>query len=478
MSPQVILDDIPDSSDIPRRFINATETRNRVDASMMMQTVKLLTDAAEAHRRMRFHVNMNFVDAGTAWTIAVSKLLSSLDEMMQGHVDDSFALLSTLDDVYSTHVDYVVTTFSTLLQDCDVLTAEVHIIAVDAQLGETWPGGAEQAKLLVERLNKLNYMLWKFDSVLEAEVSKSSYGRHYFPMPMNAEGCRLTFRELRDGDVYDQMSLLDDIIYSNGTILADDDDLTKMIDFREQLANLSWCLLSYKQELDVFRKALVDSRSSAQSTDFDYEIPSSSLLKFDADDQLLASMSSQYIASSLSKFELAKALDANGSEVLSNADRLYADIDTSLFSEASDLINSWEKFMSSFYMDLVQQVNIIQGYMLPDDTEPEQFLRRLSVWRMPIVNFQKSQVSLLLGRPSVKRFVVCYRTTVLSCLHCLSVTLVYCGQTARWLKMPLGTEVGLGPGDIVLDGNPAPPPLKGHSPQFSAHVRWPNSWID
>jgi len=26
---------------------------------------------------------------------------------------------------------------------------------------------------------------------------------------------------------------------------------------------------------------------------------------------------------------------------------------------------------------------------------------------------------------------------------------VYCGQTAGWIKMPLGTEVNLGPGDIV-----------------------------
>ena len=34
---------------------------------------------------------------------------------------------------------------------------------------------------------------------------------------------------------------------------------------------------------------------------------------------------------------------------------------------------------------------------------------------------------------------------------------VCCGQTAGWIKMPLGTEVGLGPGDIVLDGDPAPP---------------------
>jgi len=34
---------------------------------------------------------------------------------------------------------------------------------------------------------------------------------------------------------------------------------------------------------------------------------------------------------------------------------------------------------------------------------------------------------------------------------------VYCGQTARCIKLPFGTEVGLGPGHIVLDGNPVPP---------------------
>jgi len=43
------------------------------------------------------------------------------------------------------------------------------------------------------------------------------------------------------------------------------------------------------------------------------------------------------------------------------------------------------------------------------------------------------------------------------CLSCLSVTLVYCGQTVGRIKMPLGVEVGLVPGDIVLDGDPAAP---------------------
>jgi len=56
------------------------------------------------------------------------------------------------------------------------------------------------------------------------------------------------------------------------------------------------------------------------------------------------------------------------------------------------------------------------------------------------------------------------------CLSVLSVTLVYCGPTVGWIKMKLGMQVGLGPGHIVLDGDPAPPPPKGHSPQFLAQI--------
>jgi len=48
---------------------------------------------------------------------------------------------------------------------------------------------------------------------------------------------------------------------------------------------------------------------------------------------------------------------------------------------------------------------------------------------------------------------------------------VYCGQTAGWIKMPLGTEVGFGPDDIALDGDPAPLPKRGRSPSpIFAHV--------
>jgi len=42
---------------------------------------------------------------------------------------------------------------------------------------------------------------------------------------------------------------------------------------------------------------------------------------------------------------------------------------------------------------------------------------------------------------------------------------------AKRIRIPLDTKVDLSLGDIVLDRDPVPPPLKGHSPpQFSAHV--------
>ena len=59
--------------------------------------------------------------------------------------------------------------------------------------------------------------------------------------------------------------------------------------------------------------------------------------------------------------------------------------------------------------------------------------------------------ALIFGRPFIKQFALSYRTVVLSVL---SVTLVYCGQTAGWIKMPLGSEVGLGPDHTVLHGDP------------------------
>jgi len=51
---------------------------------------------------------------------------------------------------------------------------------------------------------------------------------------------------------------------------------------------------------------------------------------------------------------------------------------------------------------------------------------------------------------------------------------VCCGQTAAWIKVPFGTEICLGPGDIVLDGEPAPHSEKGAQ---HPHTFWPMSSV-
>jgi len=46
--------------------------------------------------------------------------------------------------------------------------------------------------------------------------------------------------------------------------------------------------------------------------------------------------------------------------------------------------------------------------------------------------------------------------------------------------MPLGTEVGLGPGDIVFDGDPASPLQKGvqQAQIFGPCLLWPTGSMD
>jgi len=43
---------------------------------------------------------------------------------------------------------------------------------------------------------------------------------------------------------------------------------------------------------------------------------------------------------------------------------------------------------------------------------------------------------------------------------------VYCGHSVAWTRMPLGMEVGLGPGDIAVDGSQPFPKSRAQLPNF------------
>ena len=75
-------------------------------------------------------------------------------------------------------------------------------------------------------------------------------------------------------------------------------------------------------------------------------------------------------------------------------------------------------------------------------------------------------------RPFVKRFALCHRTVVLSCL---SVTLVYCSQT--WMDHQNETWHGDTP--VVRCEPSSPPCKKGHrAPIFGTYLLWTNGWMD
>jgi len=55
----------------------------------------------------------------------------------------------------------------------------------------------------------------------------------------------------------------------------------------------------------------------------------------------------------------------------------------------------------------------------------------------------------------------------------------YCGQTAGCIKMPLGMELGFSPGNFVLDEDPALYLRRGGAhPIFGTRLLWPNGCMD
>ena len=101
---------------------------------------------------------------------------------------------------------------------------------------------------------------------------------------------------------------------------------------------------------------------------------------------------------------------------------------------------------------------------LPDS--PDMCAVKVTLWELTVLHFHDFCAT------------VCKTVRPMLSVRCLSVTLVYCGQTVEWIKTKHGIEVGLG--HTVLDGDSAPPLQRGTDPRpiFGPYMLWPTSWLD
>jgi len=98
--------------------------------------------------------------------------------------------------------------------------------------------------------------------------------------------------------------------------------------------------------------------------------------------------------------------------------------------------------------------------------------------RFPVLQFGATFSSSAFSSPARRCRVFRFRVFQSCSFDCamfsglaFSVHPICCGQMAAWIKMSLGMELGLCPGDFVLDGDPvALSPKRGRTPKFSAHV--------
>jgi len=394
MSTQTVLSTISDLSKVQESFIAATETRHRVVASVMMKTVKQLNEAVELHRQLRSNIRAHVVVAETSITTSFTQLLTSLGNMMREHTADSISLIGILSDVYAKHVNYLVTGLSHQLQDCDSLIAQVHAITLRAQWTVISDIEGEQIQFLRDKLEYLLTTLIDFDSMLDKAARNSTHQWHYFPNRLLIGNCATIFQKVNNTLQY-EMTWLDSFIPSITGIVPEVETIvfTNMTELRNYMAQLSQCLISYKDDMYNFKDQLNAMSLSTFRTNFSYEPQVTTLVKFELGGEWLNRITSQYISNITSKKQLAETFaEKSTTMVVSVADRLYSNMELSLFTKLTDLIDQQETSMVSLYGDLLQGIALLQRYMFVNDTKLEQSMRRLSVWRFPVFNHQESEV--------------------------------------------------------------------------------------
>jgi hypothetical protein len=169
---------------------------------------------------------------------------------------------------------------------------------------------------------------------------------------------------------------------------------------RQALLKMSDDLLQYKQDLDdltTWLQGTIDQLNTA--TDTSKMIPSLNILNaFRANATYFKAQFDSYLAANMSLYSLAKNMfdTSQYGSVLNCAATLSASIDDTVFTKLTSIISSESALVTQIYSLLLAKFANIQKYLGNSDKIIEYFLRNCAIWRKPIVNQQKADVSITL----------------------------------------------------------------------------------
>lgn len=184
-----------------------------------------------------------------------------------------------------------------------------------------------------------------------------------------------------------------------------DDFQLKLDNLSQVLLNTSSDVLQYKQDLDDLTTWLQGTNDQLNTTvDTSEMILSLSVLNaFGANATYFKAQFDSYLAAHMSLYSLAKNMfdTSQYGNVLDCATTLSASIDT-VFTKLTSIISSESTLVTQIYSSLLAKFAKIQKYLEKSDKTIEYFLRNCTIWRKPIVNQQKSDVSILVALSVVK----------------------------------------------------------------------------
>lgn len=392
----------------------ALEISDRVEDSVMTSAIALLMKAVAAHQKLGDTIRQRIINSATSvsamqdrfWTNIIAEIKNDL--MFAAWP----AVINPLRQVYRQYVAYVVSSLSSELLTVSDLVARVQLIVV-VTVGKNQTLTASQSdtvRSLVQKLEDAQDLFDLYETVLQEAAEKQP---DYFPEQLIVgDVCLQTKRDVSDQmgnvstllkpafDHSDAMNVTNDTIDSANTYslptssLGQENFVQNCTALHRTTIEMSNCLNSYGNQLDDLATWLNSTSEITYVASIDMSLVNSLLSQFDIDYAELSSLYEAYVSNETTKRNLSIELGTQTSSVLQNAQTLVSNVEANVLNKLTALTDTYETTITAIVSKWLESLVNLESFLSQDDLTIDNFARYRSIWRMPTISIQDSQVKL------------------------------------------------------------------------------------